>query len=124
MIQKDMARTIHEVFIEAVKSFRDGVDLGDFVLVTGLLMRIVQRRPDLKGSGTVKKEIVIGVFALLIEESRLFTTEQADDAAVFLADVLPTLVNVLKTIAVELADAIGDIATGEASVTCCGLIER
>ena len=58
--------------------------------VVSLLMRILQQRPELKGKGGVKKELLITVFTSLLDRGFI-----PDEAESFLP-LLPALVDGIK----------------------------
>ena len=101
---------INEIYQETLAMVQDGFQPSDFVLTIGIIMKVCQLRQDLKGKGSQKKKIAIAVFKLIVTESGLLDAEQAELAGTFILTTLPSLIDTLKTISKEIA---------EASRSCC-----
>ena len=78
-------------------------------------MRLCQLRQDLKGKGSQKKEIAMGVFKLFVTESGLLTDSEAEMAGTFILTTLPTLIDTLKNISKDIAAAV----SGTKNRLCC-----
>ena len=93
-----------EVIVELLEIVGDGIQWKeDLISLTGLIMRILQQKRELKGKGASKKKLVEVVFQELIERN-FFNQRQADLVKNFLA-FLPTTIDMLKGLARAISDA-------------------
>lgn len=98
-----MDDSVRDVYVKAVELLSDGVDISDFVAIAGMLVELVQRRKALKGKGSVKKQVVLEVFKLIVTVSGIMTVDQADLALEFAENTLPFLIDTLKRLGSEIA---------------------
>ena len=96
---------IKEIYEDTLNIVRDGFQYNDFILTIGIIMRLCQHRQDLKGKGPQKKEIALGVFKLFVTESGLLSDSEAEAAGTFILSTLPNLIDTLKNISKDIADA-------------------
>jgi len=96
---------VKEIYKDTLDIVRDGFQYNDFILTLGIIMRLCQLRQDLKGKGAKKKSIVMTVFKLFVTESGLLSDSEADMAGTFILTTLPNLIDTLKSISRDIADA-------------------
>jgi len=96
---------VKEIYKDTLDIVRDGFQYNDFILTLGIIMRLCQLRQDLKGKGAEKKSIVMTVFKLFVTESGLLSDSEADTAGTFILTTLPNLIDTLKSISRDIADA-------------------
>ena len=89
---------VREISNEVRSVFADGFQIPDLLSILGVVMRVIQHKPEMKGKGALKKEVAILVFEMLLKETGWFTGEQAEEASRFLVYSLPTLIDSLKKI--------------------------
>ncbi len=87
---------VRSVYQEVYSIFADGFQAPDLIALTGVIMRILQAKPHLKGKGSAKKEAAIAVFSLFLHESGLFGEEESIQASRFIVSSLPTLIDTIK----------------------------
>ena len=87
---------VREISNEVRSVFADGFQIPDLLSILGVVMRVIQHKPEMKGKGALKKEVAILVFEMLLKETGWFTGEQAEEASRFLVYSLPTLIDSLK----------------------------
>ena len=90
--------TIKNILQQTHDIFADGFQVMDLLSLTAVIMRIIQLEGDLKGKGSVKKDIAILVFTQFLRETNLFTPEQSQEAAKFLVNSLPNIIDTMKTL--------------------------
>ena len=100
-------QVIQEIYEEALAIVRDGFQYTDFVGTLGIIMRLCQLRQDLKGKGAEKKSVAMAVFKLIATESGILTPDEAEMAGTFMVTTLPSLIDTLKSIARDIAQATG-----------------
>lgn len=108
-------KIVQEIYGDTIRMLDDGFQYEDFVVTLGIIMRICQLREDLRGRGPQKKEIAISVFKLFATESGLLTAAQAQAASTFLLVTVPSLIDTLKSISKDIAEA----AAGSKKWRCC-----
>ena len=96
---------VKEIYADTLNIVSDGFQYTDFVLTLGIIMRLCQLRQDLKGKGPQKKEIVLSVFKMFATESGLLSGKEAEMAGTFILTTLPSLIDTLKSISKDIADA-------------------
>ncbi len=96
---------VQEIYDETLEMIRDGFQYSDFIVTVGIIMRLCQLRHDLKGKGAQKKSVALAVFKLIVTESGLLSDSEAEKAGTFLLTTLPALIDTLKSISREIADA-------------------
>ena len=90
--------TIKNILEQTHDIFADGFQVLDLLSLTAVIMRIIQLEGDLKGKGSVKKDIAIVVFTRFLRETALFTPEHSQEAAKFLVNSLPNIIDTMKTL--------------------------
>ena len=96
--------TIKNILEQTTEIFADGFQVLDLIYLAAVIMRIIQLKGDLKGKGAVKKQIAIVVFTRFIQGTNLFTPEQSQEAAEFLVNSLPDVIDTLKTLSKSLQE--------------------
>ncbi len=86
---------VQDIFDNVLEIMKDGLNLDDLPLILGTIMKVIQHRGSLRGTGERKKDIAISVFKKLIEESGIFTQTQTELALLFI-DQLPSLIDTIK----------------------------
>ena len=98
---------IESIVEEILLIVGDGIQWKtDLVSLTGLIMRLVQQKRELKGKGPQKKRAVEMILQALLEKS-FFNEEQSILVSTFILDVLPLVIDTLKGLARSIADASG-----------------
>ncbi len=95
MVESILVRGIYQ---EVHNIFADGFQVPDLLSLLAVVMRIIQEKPELRGRGSIKKEVAILVFEMVLKESGFFTAEQSREASRFLVNSLPTLIDTLKSL--------------------------
>jgi len=105
---------VKEIYEDTLNIVRDGFQYADFISTLGIIMRLCQLRQDLKGKGPQKKDIAMTVFKLFVTESGLLSDSEAETAGTFILTTLPNLIDTLKSISKDIADA-----AVQAKKQCC-----
>ena len=95
MVESIFVRGIYE---EVHTIFADGFQAPDLLSLLAVTMKIIQHKPEMRGRGSIKKEVAILVFEMVLKESGFFNAEQSKEASRFLVNSLPTLVDTLKSL--------------------------
>ena len=96
---------MQEIYDDTLHMIRDGFQYNDFIVTIGIIMRLCQLRQDLKGKGAQKKSIAMAVFKLVVTESGLLSDSEAETAGTFILTTLPSLIDTLKSVSRDIADA-------------------
>lgn len=98
---------ISDIIEEIEEIVGDGIQWRtDLISLTGLIMRLVQSKKELKGKGVQKKRAVEMVLQALLEKS-FFNEEQAILVSTFILDTMPLVIDTLKGLARSIAEVSG-----------------
>ena len=96
---------ISDLVEEILEIVGDGIQWKiDLVSLTGLIMRLVQQKRELKGKGPQKKRAVEMILQALLEKS-FFNEEQSILVSTFILDTMPLVIDTLKGLARSISDS-------------------
>ena len=96
---------IESIVEEVIQIVGDGIQWKeDLVSLTGVIMRLIQQKRELKGHGRTKKRVVEIILTKLLDQL-FFDESQAETVSKFIVEMLPTTVDMLKSLARSIAEA-------------------
>ena len=97
-----MDKTVSRIVDEIKADFDDGFQILDVITVTANIVKLIQLDRSLRSQGELKKKIALVVFRQLVDESVL-SDEDATRIAEFMLNVLPNLIDTLKSLSTSIA---------------------